>query len=118
MSALRDALGELPDAVFADLLESGDAYLLVIDLPGVTADTMEIDVRNGRLQIEARREKDVPIEFEYLTEDRSTFLDADLPLPPDATGAGAEATMDRGVLEIHLPKQEAAPEQSITVTHR
>ncbi|MEF8790912.1 MAG: Hsp20/alpha crystallin family protein, partial [Haloarculaceae archaeon] len=29
MNALRDALRDLPDAVFADLLESEDAYLLV-----------------------------------------------------------------------------------------
>jgi len=42
MSALRDALRELPDAVFADLLESDEAYRLVLDVPGVTADTAEI----------------------------------------------------------------------------
>ena len=63
MSALRDALRELPDAVFADLLESDDAYLLVLDLPGVTGDTVELRIEKGRLVIEARREKDLPAEF-------------------------------------------------------
>ncbi len=118
MSALRDALRELPDAVFADLLESKEEYLLVLDMPGVTEETIDIDVTNGRLQIEARREKDVPIEFDYLSEDRPLFLDAELPLPPDATGSGAEATVSRGVLEITLPKQMAAPEESVPVTNR
>ncbi|WP_162224455.1 Hsp20/alpha crystallin family protein [Halorussus amylolyticus] len=118
MSALRDAMRELPDAVFADLLESDDAYLLVVDLPGATEATVDVGIDDGRLDIEARREKDVPMEFSYLQEERSLFLDADLPLPPDATGAGAEATIDRGVLELRLPKREAAPEQDIPITGR
>jgi HSP20 family protein len=118
MSALRDALRELPDAVFADLLENDEAYLLVLDMPGVTEETIDIDVTNGRLQIEARREKDVPIEFDYVSEERPLFLDAELPLPPDATGAGADATVGRGVLEITLPKQSSAPDESVPVTSR
>ncbi|RDI72332.1 Hsp20/alpha crystallin family protein [Halopelagius longus] len=116
MSALRDALQELPDAVFADLLESEDAYLIVLDLPGVTAETADIGVDSGRLTIEARREKRLPAEFQYVREDRSLFLDAELPLPPDATGAGADAEMERGVLTIRLPKRTAAPERSIPIT--
>ncbi len=118
MSALRDALRELPDAVFADLLESEDSYLLVIDMPGVTEETIDIDVTDGRLQIEARREKDVPMEFDYLSEERSLFLDAELPLPPDATGSGAEASVARGVLEITLPKRSSAPDKSVPVKGR
>ncbi|WP_049969935.1 Hsp20/alpha crystallin family protein [Haladaptatus cibarius] len=118
MSALRDALRELPDAVFADLLESEGAYLLVVDMPGVTEETIDIDVTDGRLQIEARREKDVPMEFDYLSEERSLFLDAELPLPPDSTGSGAEATVSRGVLEITLPKRSSAPDQSIPIKGR
>jgi HSP20 family molecular chaperone IbpA len=104
MSALRDALRDLPEAVFADLLESDDAYLVVLDLPGTSAETVDLEVDRGRLRIEARREKSLPPEFRYLKEERSLFLDAELPLPPDATGAGAEATSSRGVLELRLPK--------------
>ncbi|SFR52363.1 Hsp20/alpha crystallin family protein [Halogeometricum limi] len=115
MSALRDALQELPDAVFADLLESDEAYLLVLDLPGVTPDTTELRVEKGRLVIEARRDKQLPPEFRYVREDRSLFLDAEIPLPPDATGAGADSEMDRGVLTIRLPKRESAPERTIPI---
>jgi HSP20 family protein len=115
MSALRDALRELPEAVFADLLESDDTYLLVMDLPGATGDTVDVRVEQGRLFVEARREKDLPADFEYVREDRPLFLDAELPLPPDATGAGADGSMNRGVLELRLPKYEAAPEQSIDI---
>ncbi|MFC4447879.1 Hsp20/alpha crystallin family protein [Halorussus aquaticus] len=118
MSALREAMRELPDAVFADLLESDDAYLLVVDLPGSNEETVDVSVTDGRLEIEARREKDVPMEFSYLQEERSLFLDADLPLPPDATGADAEASIDRGVLELRLPKRDATPEQEIHIESR
>jgi HSP20 family molecular chaperone IbpA len=116
MSALRDALRDLPDAVYADLLEGEDAYLLVIDLPGATSETVETRVEGNRLVIEARREKDVPAEFRYVSEDRSLFLDAELPLPPDATGADATGSMARGVLELRLPKQSAVPQTSIPIS--
>ena len=36
MTGLRDALQELPEAIFADFLESEDGYLVVLDLPGAT----------------------------------------------------------------------------------
>jgi len=115
MFALRDALRELPDAVFADLLESEEAYLLVVDMPGVTGDTIDLSVDGNRLRVEARREKDLPVEFRYLREDRALFLDAALPLPPDATGAGAEAGVERGVLELRLPKETDDPGTSVPI---
>ena len=113
---LREALDDLPETVFADLLEDDDAYLLVIDLPGVTAETVDVTIDGGRLTIEARREKSVPREFRYLTEERSLFLDAELPLPPDATGAGAEGSIERGVLTLTLPKSDADGGQQIPVS--
>ncbi|RLM72327.1 Hsp20/alpha crystallin family protein [Halorubrum sp. Atlit-26R] len=115
MSALRDALRDLPDAVFADLLESDEGYVLVVDLPGATAETTEVLVEDGRIDIEGRREKAVPDGFEYVREDRPLFLDAELPLPSDADGAGADAEIDRGVLEISLPKREREVSRTIPV---
>jgi HSP20 family molecular chaperone IbpA len=118
MSALREALRDLPDAVFADLLESDDAYLLVVDVPGVTAETADVDVEDGRIRIEARREKEHPREFRYLQEDRSLFLDAELPMPPEATGREATATVERGTLELRLPKRAGGDATSIEVRGR
>lgn len=115
MTALRDALGDLPDAVFADVLESDEGYLVVLDLPGVDADSLAVRVEGGRLVLEAERAKDPPEEFEYVDEGRSLFLDVDLPLPPDASGADAEGTVDRGVLTLRLPKVGAAPERTIPI---
>lgn len=115
MSALRDALRDLPDAVFADLLESDGGYVLLVDLPGATAGTTEVLFEDGRIVIEARREKSTPEGFRYVREDRPLFLDAELPLPPDADGDDADAEMDRGVLEVTLPKRSDADSRRIPV---
>ena len=115
MAGLREALRDLPDAVYADLLESEEGYLLVLDLPGTTAETVDLRVEGGRLSVEARRRKETPAGFAYLEENRTLFLDAELPLPPDATGADAGATVERGVLELRLPKREAASSREIPV---
>ena len=115
MSALRDALRDLPDAVFADLLESDDGYVLVVDLPGATAETTEVLAEDGRIVIEGRRDKGVPEGFRYVSEDRPLFLDAELPLPVDADGSGADAEIDRGVLEVTIPKRTGDVSRTIPV---
>ena len=115
MSALRAALQDLSDDVFFDLLESEDAYLLVLDVPGVAADSLELAVDEGRISIEAHREKEPDEDYQYLEENRSLFLDVDLPLPADAVGAESEAVVERGVLELTLPKTSATGETTIDV---
>lgn len=115
MNPLRNALRSLPRPVHADLRESETAYLLELDLPGATAESVEASVAGGRLHVEASREKAISDEMEYLEEDRDLFLDADLPLPPNATGAGAEGTVERGVLRLELPKRDATPAASIPI---
>lgn len=115
MPALRDALRNLPDAVFADLLESDDGYVLVVDLPGATAETTEVLAEDGQIVIEGRREKGIPEGFRYVREDRPLFLDAELPLPADADGSGADAEMDRGVLEVTIPKRTGDGTRTIPI---
>ncbi|MES3161758.1 MAG: Hsp20/alpha crystallin family protein [Halorubrum sp.] len=115
MSALRDALRDLPEAVFADLLESDDEYVLLVDLPGATAKTTDVLFEDGRIEIEGRRQKSTPEGFRYVREDRSLFLDAELPLPPDADGDDARAEMDRGVLEVVIPKRVGRDSSRIPV---
>lgn len=105
MSRLREALGSLPDSVFVDVLESEDAYAFVVDVPGATGDTVDVRVEGRTLAVDARREKDVPAEFDYRTEERSLFLELELPLPPDATDEGASASVEDGVLDVRLPKR-------------
>jgi HSP20 family molecular chaperone IbpA len=107
MLPLRDALRDLPDDVFFDLHESDEEYLLVMDVPGATPASLEVAVDGGRVSIEAHREKRRDGDYTYLEENRSLFVDADLPLPIDAAESGTEATVERGVLELRVPKRDA-----------
>lgn len=106
MSVLRDALRDLPESVFFDLLESDEAYLLVVDVPGVSATELDPAVGDGYISIDTHREKPRPDGFEYIEENRQDSVEIDVPLPKGATGDGAEASVSRGVLELRLPKQE------------
>ena len=51
MSALRDALRDLSEDVFFDLLESEDAYLLVLDVPGVSAESLDLAIEEDRKSV-------------------------------------------------------------------
>lgn len=113
MAALREALEGLPDAVYADVLESDDGYLLVVDLPGTTEETVDVHIDGRTLNVEARREKSVPEDFRYVSEDRSLFLDATLPLPADALDEVSAVSVERGVLEVRLPK--GGPESGLSI---
>jgi len=118
MSVFRDAASQLPDVVFADILESEHSYRLLVDLPGATAETTTVEIAGSTLHIEARRTKSVPPSFQYVREDRSLFLDAELPLPADVGTDGASATMATGVLELTLPKSDERVDTEIPVSSR
>jgi HSP20 family protein len=106
MNSLREALEDLPGAVFADLLESSDAYLLVADVPGATAERTELQASGRRLQVTVERDADPPEGFEYRRERRPRTLSWELPLPADVDPAAASAGVDRGVLELELPRTD------------
>jgi HSP20 family protein len=113
MRALRDALADLPGAAFADLLERDDAYLLVVDVPGATAESTEVTADGRRLRVAVERAADPPEGFEYVRRDRDATLTLDIPLPPDADAAGASATVERGVLELRLPRGAGGTEVTV-----
>ena len=115
MSALRDALRDLPDPVFADVLESEDAYLLVLDLPGVDAEDLEVSTGGGTVSVSATRDVDGPDGFTPVDQRRSGLLEFHLPLPPDATSGGAEGSIEHGVLDVRLPKTGSGPRTTVPI---
>ncbi|AGB37809.1 Hsp20/alpha crystallin family protein [Natronococcus occultus] len=117
MSTLRDALRDLSEDVFFDLLESDDAYLLVLDVPGATAESVEVTVADGTVVVEARRQKLDDGEYRYLEENRPLLVDLELPLPDDAAGETA-VTVERGVLELTVPKRPSGGETPLDVADR
>lgn len=106
---------DLPDAVFADLLEGEDGYLLLVDVPGPSADSLDVRFRDGMVHVDCTDETAVPEGFEYRTEGRPATREFAVPVPPDATGEEATGSVERGVLELRLPKASTASGTSIPV---
>lgn len=104
MRTFRDALTDLPAGVFADVLEGEEEYLLVVDVPGATSATTEVEVADHLLSVTAVREEPSRDGFTYRRQDRDRQLSFEVPLPPDAVPREATASVDRGVLEIEIPR--------------
>jgi HSP20 family molecular chaperone IbpA len=109
-----------PGAIFApnvDIFENDNHLTLLADLPGVTTDKLNIDLRDNILTLvgdvspyEGPDEKDLSIEYEvgryYRQFTLSEVIDQ----------SRIEAQLKDGVLRLTLPKVEKAKPRSITVS--
>lgn len=91
----------------ADVLESGDAYLVVFDAPGVTASDVQVRYVDDRVEVRIDRFRDFYDGFEMVYPGRGLSLDGSAALPDDATvdTEAATATLsDDGTLQVRIPK--------------
>lgn len=116
MSAFREALQELPDAVFVDVLEGEDGYLVVLDLPGAMSESVELKAEHGLVHVEASCNTPIPPEFEIVVEDRSHEIDVELPVPIDGSAENTTAELSNGVLELTIPREDRTTETTIPVS--
>ncbi|HFD15780.1 MAG TPA: Hsp20/alpha crystallin family protein, partial [Rhodospirillales bacterium] len=100
--------GELLPEV--DIVETDDAYKVVAELPGVDPDDVSIELRGDMLTIrgEKKAEREEKEENRYLLERRFGRFERTIRLPAEIEPDKAEASFDKGVLTIRLPKPEAA----------
>lgn len=106
MTVLGEALRGLPDGTFADVHESDDAYRVVLDLPGITEDALDVESGRGVLELTGTRASTVPEGYEPVRTERATDLEIALPLPPDARSEDVTWTIERGVLTLTVPKTD------------
>lgn len=115
-SALGTAADDRPWLPAGDVSETDDAYMVEIDLPGVRREDVDIELYGNELVITGelkerarkgllrRRTRRVG-EFEY----RVT-------LPGDIRVDGIEASLNRGVLTVRVPKMDVAKPNKIKIT--
>jgi HSP20 family molecular chaperone IbpA len=98
-----------------DVFENADELLLVADVPGVAAGSLDVRVENDMLTLEARREvpKDEPpaLAREYEEVDFATRVR--IPAGIDTANISAEAK--NGTVLVRLPKAAAAKARKIVV---
>ena len=101
----------------ADVLESETEFRLVLDLPGVKADSLEINVDKQALIVTASKETVVPEGFELKRHERpgQVQFSRTFNLGNAVDGENISAKLDAGVLQITLPKSEGNKPRRIEV---
>lgn len=98
----------------ADLLESNDAYLVLLDAPGATASDIQVRYRNGNVLVRIDRFREYHEGFEMRFPGRGLSLDARVPLPRDAIVDADHSTAtlrNDGTLSIELPKRQTESDE-------
>jgi HSP20 family protein len=100
-----------------DIEEHADKYVLHADVPGVDPGAIEITLQNGVLTLTGSREKTVEqngVESRRVERVTGRFLRR-FTLPESVDAEAVKASGKNGVLEIVIPKREAAKPRKITV---
>ncbi len=98
-----------------DILELPDELVLLVDLPGVKAENVDVHFERGELTVKARREA-TPKSGRALVEE---FLPGEFSrgflISQDVAADQITAEVKDGVLKVHLPKSQAALPRRIAV---
>ena len=100
-----------------DIEEHADKYVLHADVPGVDPNAIEITLEGGVLTLSGSREKSVEqkgVESRRIERTTGTFLRR-FTLPESVDAENVKARGKHGVLEIVIPKREAAKPRKISV---
>jgi len=99
----------------ANILETKDGYVLEAEMPGVSKDGLEVTVEGGELTILGRRTAVEVKGREVYRESRRFDYRRSFELDPSIDTAKIVATIDQGLLTLHLPKAEAVKPRKIAV---
>lgn len=115
---MRDTANETPTGPWdtpMDLEETDDAYLLEMDLPGVSKDAIDIDVTDHEIRVSGEMEpREDRGRLHHQTRHWGQF-DQLVTLPGEVDPAKAEATLADGVLTVRAPKAEEAKPRKVEI---
>jgi HSP20 family protein len=100
-----------------DLVESGDEFVLRADLPGLDEDDVSIELEDNVLTISGERksEHEERQEGYYRLERATGSFSRSLTLPEGVDPDKVQASFDKGVLEVHIPKPEQRKPRKVTI---
>ena len=100
-----------------DITEHEDRFEIVIEMPGVSQEAIDIQVEGDELRVSGTRARAAkPAEARYLVRERrqGTYRRS-CQLGPKIDRGGIEAKMSDGVLRLRLPKAAAALPRRIDI---
>ena len=101
-----------------DVAEKNGAYLVTAELPGVKKEDIHVSIDGAQVTIEAevKREKEATKDERVLhTERVFGKVSRSFTLPQEVDESRAAAKFRDGVLELTLPKKEAAQRKQISI---
>lgn len=92
---------------------NGDAYTIVMELPGVDEKDIDVSVSDGVVTVkgEKKSSREEKGETWYFSEREYGAFSRSFRLPPDADAATVEADLKDGVLTVKVAKSVPAPEE-------
>ena len=100
-----------------DVHETTDEYVITAELPGLGRDDVQIQVRDGHVQISGeRRERDVPCEQYHRVERGHGSFSRTFELPQPVDGERVTADLRDGVLTVVCPKATEGSARRIRVS--
>ena len=101
----------------ADLYESGDHFVAVVELPGMRKDVIDISLHDGTLTISGERKRESNNgEAAQRTERYVGTFRRSIALPTRVDPSKVTATYKDGILTVTLPKAEEAKPKQIQVS--
>lgn len=101
-----------------DLVETEEDFILRADLPGLSEEDVKIELEDSVLTVsgERRSEHEQRKEGFYRVERAYGTFSRSLTLPEGVDPDRVQATFERGVLEIHIPKPEARKPRKVAIS--
>jgi HSP20 family protein len=97
-----------------DVHETEEEYLVKVDLPGVKADQVNVEVNENVLSIAGSRVAEEPGQAQLVERPYGSFVRT-LTLPQGVDNDSIEAGYQDGVLELRIPKPAEQKPKKITI---
>lgn len=100
-----------------DVYEKDDEVVVKAEIPGLSKDQIEVNLTDSTLTVKGEKKKEEEVkEHDYYRSERSFgSFSRTIMLPAEVRADGAKATFNDGVLEVHVPKTEAAKRKAVKV---
>jgi HSP20 family protein len=100
-----------------DLVESDDHYVLRADLPGMSEADVDLSLEDNVLTLSGERKSDHEDKSDgyYRVERAVGSFSRSLTLPEGVDGDAIEASFDKGVLQVRIPKPEQRKPRKVQI---
>ena len=114
---LSKLVAEQQWSVAVDVIEEKDQYVLKADLPGIKKEDIKVSLEDNILTVEAERKAEAETDGKQIHRIERTYgrYQRTLNLGANVDAAKIRANYKDGVLELVVPKSEAAKPKSIDV---